>query len=30
MQKLTDALPNTDAMDTVELMTHGEIGDYPR
>jgi hypothetical protein len=29
MQKLTDALPNTDAMDTVELMTHGEISDYP-
>ena len=29
MQKLTVALPNTDAMDTVELMTHGEITDYP-
>jgi hypothetical protein len=28
MQKLTDALPNTDAMDTVELMTQGEISDY--
>ena len=29
MQKLTDALPNTDAMDTVELMTQGEISDLP-
>ena len=29
MQKQTDALPNTDAMDTVELMTHGEISDNP-
>jgi hypothetical protein len=29
MQKLTDALPNADAMDTVDLMTQGEISDYP-
>ena len=29
MQKLTDALPNADAMDTVDLMTHGEISDFP-
>ena len=29
MQKVTDLLPNTDAMDTVDLMTHGEISDFP-
>jgi len=29
MQKLTDTLPNTDAMDTVELMTQGQISAYP-
>jgi hypothetical protein len=29
MQKLTDVLPNTDAMDTVDLMTYGEIGENP-
>ena len=29
MQKLTDALPNSDAMDTVDLMTHGDISDNP-
>jgi hypothetical protein len=28
MQKLTDALPNTDAMDTVELMTQTNISGY--
>jgi len=29
MQKLTDPLPNTDAMDTVELMTQGDVSNYP-
>jgi hypothetical protein len=29
MQKLTDALLNSDTMDTVDLMTQGEISDYP-
>jgi len=29
MQNLTDAMPNTDAMDTVDLMSQGEISDFP-
>ncbi len=28
MQKLTDATPNTETMDTVELMTQTNIGSY--
>ena len=28
MQKLTDATPNTETMDTVELMTQTNIGGY--
>ena len=29
MQKQTDTLPNTDTLDTVDLMIHGEFSNFP-